>query len=500
MAYWGARPKINSAHGDRWFVVGAAVLLYLLTATLPSCGQGVEANDAAPEGAPQIVDTEVQAPCPETPAADRDNKPRLKAFWDHGAVLESPDKAFRLHIGGRFDFDNTWYQQTQSLPFQLEDGADMRRARLRADGAIGPTIDFVTEVNFANIQDVTNESITTQVGSVGLTDFYVTFKEVPVFANVRLGHFKQPVGLEHLTSGNNLYYMERSPGHDAFLQPFQFVTGLMAFDSYWDDCVTAGLALTRVGKQTMTPFAFNVGTGEYAITGRLTMLPVCEDQGRRLLHAGIGYSFSGTHQNFEVANRPLVRAGAGSQQIPNIIDSGKFFTPDPSQLLNAELAAVWGRLSLSAEYQYVRGTNMFEQFSDGTFSGPHGDVTYQGVYAELGLFLNPEDYRRYDKKEGVWGRQIVAPRGPSEPACSAGHMPVQLVCRYTYLDLVSGSPVLTPSSGAQAGWENDITAGLDWYINSQVHFIVNYVFTRLDYVNGTGGDIHGLGCRLHLDF
>ena len=38
----------------------------------------------------------------------------------------------------------------------------MRRARLRADGAIGETIDFVTEVNFANIQDVTNEDTTTQ--------------------------------------------------------------------------------------------------------------------------------------------------------------------------------------------------------------------------------------------------------------------------------------------------------------------------------------------------
>ncbi len=67
-------------------------------------------------------------------------------------------------------------------------------------------------------------------------------------------------------------------------------------------------------------------------------------------------------------------------------------------------------------------------------------------------------------------------------------------------DLASGQPVLTPSSGVQAGWENDLTAGCDWYINSQVHFIVNYVFTHLEYVNNTSGNINGLGCRLHLDF
>ena len=30
--------------------------------------------------------------------------------------------------------------------------------------------------------------------------------------------------------------------------------------------------------------------------------------------------------------------------------------------------------------------------------------------------------------------------------------------------------------------------------------MVNYVYTRLDYVNGSGGNINGLGCRLHVDF
>ena len=96
----------------------------------------------------------------------------------------------------------------------------MRRARLRADGTIGKNVDFVTEVNFANIQDVTNEDTTAQIGSVGLTDFYATFKQVPVFQNVRIGHFTMPMGLEHLTSCNDWYYMECSPGNDAFLQPF----------------------------------------------------------------------------------------------------------------------------------------------------------------------------------------------------------------------------------------------------------------------------------------
>ena len=451
------------------------------------------------------IESGVSAWDPAQRPADADERPRLNAFWDHGPVLESSDKAFRFHVGGRLDFDNTWYQQTQTLPFVLQDGADMRRARLRADGTIGETIDFVTEVNFANIQDVTNESTTTQIGSVGLTDFYRRrSSRCPSFENVRLGHFKQPIGLEHLTSGNDWYYMERSPGHDAFFQPFQFVTGVMAFDSYWDERATAGLALVRVGKQTVTPFAFGAGPGEYAVTGRLTGLPVYEDEGRSLLHVGIGYSYSGTDDhNLERGQSPSGSRGAGSEQVPDIISTGEFFTSDPVQILNVELAAVRGRFSMSAEYQLARGTNLFEQFSGGTFSGPRGNATYQGAYAEMGFFLTP-DYRRYDTKAGVWARQVTeagsSPAGSHFPGLFADSTPVQLVCRYSYLDLVSGQPVLTPSSGAQAGWENDLTAGFDWFINSQVHFIVNYVFTHLDYVDHTSGNIHGLGCRVHLDF
>ena len=380
----------------------------------------------------------------------------------------------------------------------------MRRARLRADGAIGENVDFVTEVNFANIQDVTNEDTTAQVGSVGLTDFYATFKQVPVVENVRIGHFHEPLGLEHLTSSSNWYYMERSPGNDAFLQPFNYVTGIETFNTWCDDRITGVVAFERVGKNDISPFAFGSGPGKYAVTGRVTCLPFYEDEGRRLLHLGIGYSYGGTDNNFYAANRPLVRAGAGSQDVPNIIYSGTYYTPNPVQIVDAELAAVVGRFAFSAEYQLAFGSELFSQFNNGVFSGPHGDVTYQGIYLETGCFLNPDDYRRYDKKSGVWDMQLASCSDRARPAHSpwlfSDHTPVQLICRYSYLNLASGNPVLTPSSGAQAGWENDITAGVDWYINANVHFIVNYVYTHLTYVDKTSGDINGLGCRLHLNF
>ena len=427
-----------------------------------------------------------------------EERPRLNAFWDHGAVLESSDKAFRFHLGGRFDFDNTWYQTTESLPFELQDGAAFRRARLRADGTMCETIDFMAEVNFAKIHEVPNASTKTEIGRVGLTQFYVTFKELPLVQNLRVGHFWPPISLEGFSGANVYhYYMERSPGYEAFLNYFHYVTGVLLFGSYLDDRATAAASLTRIGRQTVNPFGFGAGAGEYAATGRLTGLPIWDDEGRRLVHLGIAYSCNAADDHsFSAANRPLVRAGAGPQQVPNIVQTGTFYTPDPLQIVNAELAAVYGRFSMSAEYQLARGTRLFQHFDGARYSGPRGNVTYQGVYVEGGLFLDPRDHRRYDRKMGIWDRL----QSEESQHFLDRHTPVELLCRYSYLDLVSGSPVLTSASGAPAGRENDLTAGVSWFINPQLCFTVNYVYTHLAYVNDTSGDIHGLACRLHLDF
>ena len=279
----------------------------------------------------------------------------------------------------------------------------------------------------------------------------------------------------------------------------------MTFNSYWDDRATGALALARVGKQTDSPVCVRRGAGEYAVTGRLTCLPIYEDEGRRLLHLGIGYSLQrhGQQQFRRRQPPPGPRRGRLATRCPTSSTRALSSRPIPCRSSTPKSRRSSGGSPCPRNTSLPRDRHL-RQFNGGVFSGPHGNVTYQGLYAEFGFFLTPDDYRRYDKKEGMWGRQIVAtkPRRRTRalPGSSPIHTPVQLICRYSYLDLASGQPVLTPSSGTQAGWENDITAGFDWYINSQVHFMVNYVYTRLDYVNHTSGNIQGLGCRLHVDF
>src|SRR5262249_11892800 len=151
-------------------------------------------------------------------------------------------------------------------------------------------IDYVAEVNFANIQEIPNvNNDAVSVGSVGLADFFLTFHELPGDLKLRLGHFKPMISLERYTSGNYLYYMERSAVFDAFFGPNQRQTGALLFGSWLDDRMTAATSFTRVNRQTLSNFAFDAADGLYAVGARATVLPIYEDEGRTLLHLGVNY-------------------------------------------------------------------------------------------------------------------------------------------------------------------------------------------------------------------
>src|SRR5436309_2082947 len=63
----------------------------------------------------QIAQNPSPAPKTETPPSPPEpNKLALSATWSNGFVAQSEDKAFRIHIGGRAEFDNSWYTQSNN--------------------------------------------------------------------------------------------------------------------------------------------------------------------------------------------------------------------------------------------------------------------------------------------------------------------------------------------------------------------------------------------------
>jgi len=438
----------------------------------------------------------------------------MTATWNNGLQFSSEDDAFRMHMGGRVDWDNVWYQAPgKNMRFgsdnttTLQDGSAFRRMRLRADGRLYEWIDFVFEVNFANLQDFSNQTQDIVVGAVGVTDSNLTFRDIPFVGNVRVGHFLPPISLEHMTSSNFVYYMERSPQFDAFINRFDYASGINFFNTYLDDRVTFASALVRTGSRTINPFGAGAGDGEYGFVLRSTGLPLYKDDGRKLIHFGMAL-MQRTLDNHGTSPgaRALVRAGASRTELPNVIQTGSWFSPDGEWYLNPEFAMVMGRFALSAEYLWTFSPSAYgRQNAGGVVSDPRGPVNFYGFYVESGYFLTEGDYRRYNRKLGAWDR--TAPlenawfmRGKHR-ALTVGRGAVQLLARFSYLDLHSGNPVLSPSQGARTGIEKDVTLGVAWYLNSQSNFQVNYVHTQIDSILPSArGSFDGLGLRFHYDF
>jgi phosphate-selective porin len=288
---------------------------------------------------------------------------------------------------------------------------------------------------------------------------------------------------------------------------FDYVNGINFFDTYLDDRVTFSSALMRTGSTTINPFGAGAGNGEYGFVLRSTGLPIYKDEGRRMVHLGLSF-MQRTLDNGSTSPgaRALVRAGATRLDLPNVIQTGTFYSPDGEYYLIPEFAAVFGRFALSGEYLWTFTPSAYGNMTlDRKLSKPFGPLSYQGFYVEAGYFLTEGDYRRYNKKIGAWDRtrpleNAWAFRNKGGPP-SIGRGAVQLLARFTYLDLKSGDPVVTPTVGARAGLSNDVTLGVAWYLNPQSNIQVNYVHTQINSVlRSASGSFDGLGLRFHYDF
>ena len=111
-----------------------------------------------------------------------------------------------------------------------------------------------------------------------------------------------------------------------------------------------------------------------------------------------------------------------------------------------------------------------------------------GWYAEALYFLTGE-HREYEKKQGVFGRV-----SPTENFGENGGMGgFQLGARYNQLCLVD--------SGLNGGRLQDITLGLNWFLNPNMKIQTNYCHTLRDSIaTPDGSSYDGVGMRLAWDF
>lgn len=437
----------------------------------------------------------------------------LGSFFQTGLRFESPNKDFRVHVGGMFQFDGSYYSADPQIGAPrffggtgpIDDAVDFRRARLHVDGTMYEFIDWVAEYDFANTVNVRsypgNPPGMPPTASVpGFTDVYARMTQLPIVGNFTAGNFKEPIGFEHLVNDNFLSFMERSYNMDVFYGPYNngFNPGVMLSD--WAANERGTWALWAGPNQNNT-FGYHVGNA-YAVTGRLTYLPVYDGDGRYLLHIGGSASSRAPDQGqFSARARGQIFSGPPGPLNPIYATTGSLAANSQS-LVNLELAGVWGPLTVQAEYsgEWVSGVS---PLSGNPFLVPvqqaniqGGTAYFQGGYVEALWFLTGEN-RIYNRRAAVFDRVIpnenfYLVRNPGGAPCF-GRGAWQVGVRYSGLDL--------NSVGINGGKLNSLTLGLNWYLNPNMKVQWNYDFTHRTQVGYVGaGNINSFGMRLALDF
>jgi phosphate-selective porin OprO/OprP len=498
----------------------------------------------AKENAPKAEEATCSSCGPNEKCYEVGKQLEFKASWKDGVWLETADKAFTFHVGGRIDFDTSWYTAPHSVvnsigqfnnyfdPNQgLQDGWDIRRFRLRVDGTMWEQFDYRVEADFAGAIDLRRRTLgisPTPPGTgtafdinpapaVRMTDVYMEYRDLPCLGTFRIGHQREILTFANGSSDNFQPFMERPMIFTAFNNDFQFDNGIVLYNNYLCNRLYSWVGVFRpndIVTNDDRDGGFSVGNGRYAYDARLTALPVWLDGGREWLLLGAAYSYREvTNDQTRFRATPLVQSAPGGFQVPNIINTGTILTPDAEQIFNLEVASAWGPLTVTAEWSAANLGRAFT--STGNLTIPpdpltpaklaangltnRGSYFAQGYYVEVLYFLTGE-FRPLRLNQPAYDRVNVEEKafwvlGPHGHLFGRGAW--ELGLRYDYLDL--------SNHNINGGFAHAITAGVNWYLNPSMKIQFNYFwmnrnFEPTDFAGRQEGDLNGFGMRYHVDF
>ncbi len=307
--------------------------------------------------------------------------------------------------------------------------AEIRRARLSVNGKINKK--WRTKLQIA--YDGNDEQLEER-------DLYLRYSG---WKNTRLtiGKFKQPFGLENVTSSRNITSIERSMASNAFRPGRQF-----------------GISLAKSKKRyTWSASVFNEDSdsgseGSLSLLGRYTFTPINNDD--NILHLGV----SGAIRDWS-GGRYRINETAEVNAAVRVVDSPTVLADTISQYA-IEAAWVSGPFAIQSE--------AIQQNVELQAPNAVDELLYYGFYTEASFFITGES-RNY--KKGRFTRV--------KPKSTKGAW--QISGRYSVLD------ALENTVGTEA---SNISLGINYYLNKKARFMLHFIKTELKGADATD-DIDG---------
>lgn len=399
-----------------------------------------------------------------------------ESTWTEGCDTRPPEASLAglaskfptVKVTGFFQADAGWFHQDDAniaAVGDIQDGADFRRARLAVTGDVAENVSYMVEFDFGF------------PGRPSFMDVWLEVDDMPWSGNLKLGHFRHPIGLGGLTSVKELTFIERGLPF-AFL-PFRQI-GAMTSGADEEGGRTWALSGFRFPTDA---FGGQIGdNGGYGLATRLTQV-IAEDSSGRVLHIGGAYSLIDPANNAvryrsqpeffiaETGGAAFVSAGVPTA-VPPFVDTDVIAT-NMSHLFATEIAATSGSFHAQSEFIHA----VVNRIGGST-------VGFSGVTAQAGYILTGE-HRQYNRKGGVLGR--VVPRSDFGK-CGSGAW--EIAGRWSMLDL--------NDADIHGGRLNTTTLGLNWYLNQFTKFQFNYIHAFLDspVIGNSDADIFAMRAQL----
>ena len=344
-----------------------------------------------------------------------------------------------IKFGGRIMYDMAvWGDSTMDNA-----GTEFRRVRVFNSGKLYGNVKYKLQLDFAG-------------GEISFKDIWMELGELPFSGKLRVGHFKEPLRLEALTSSKYITFMERSL--PISLSP-ERNTGAM-YHTTFGDKISLQSGIFREGNSFGND---KEATNNVNITSRITYLAINND--RRLLHLGASNSIRRNNDNtYKISSRAENHLGT------KLIDA-TFEDIEKSNLLGGELAYVNSSFSLQGEYLQITLIGVTE-------------TKLSSYYTQLSYFLTGES-RPYNSSLDGFGRVK-----PNNNYGNGGRGAIEVVARISQISLEK----------ANMGQLNARTIGLNWYLNPNTRVMLNYVMgERIDLLGEVITENAAM-MRVQLDF
>ena len=495
-----------------------------------------EGRELEPEGVVAASETEAEELAPgESQLTDEGltvgADVSLKPEWNNGLEFYSSNREFRVHVGGRAQFDTTAFTAgtganlppaNGGLNPPLAGATNFRRGRFRIDGQMYENYEWITEFDLVNQLQISQLADPTLENADGPypapTEVWLALTKLPLLGNVVIGNQNTLTGLEHITSDRFVNFMERSFLADAFTMPFNnaYAPGIMVFRNFGDK----DRARFAVGafKDDFNIFGFANTAAANSLQMRATGLVVDEPEKNRWTHLGLcavyqqtpkpqisGTPGVGNYQEGSIRYRVRgnIRNGPPGPLNSIYADTG-LLGADYQTLITAEYASNWGPLQVQAEWTMTLMPKVRSALHPSANTGQQpfntvvNNLFYQGAYCEVMYALTGEG-RSYNRKQASLDRFVPRNnffRVNTQDGIRTSEGAWQIGVRYDWVCL--------NDKGINGGVLNGVTLGLNWFLNPNVRMAFNYDFTYRDFTNafadnGSGG-INGFGSRMFLDF